>query len=94
MELIKNSYDADAKNIEVSLNDIFSDDGEILIKDDGSGMSYEKIINVWLEPATPDKRAKGEQTFSDCFNRRFLGEKGIGRFAVHRLGENRTNYSC
>jgi len=87
VELIKNSYDADATNIDLSLNDILSENGEILIKDDGVGMSFEKIVNVWLEPATPDKKSKGTNAFSSCFTRRFLGEKGIGRFAVHRLGE-------
>lgn len=87
VELIKNSYDADAKEIDIRLNNIFLNNGEITVKDDGQGMTYEKIINVWLEPATPDKKANSEQTFSKCFKRRFLGEKGIGRFAVHRLGE-------
>lgn len=87
VELIKNSYDADATEIEIHLNDIFSKNGEILIRDSGTGMTYEKVVNVWLEPATPDKKSKGEQTFSACFKRRFLGEKGIGRFAVHRLGD-------
>lgn len=87
VELIKNSYDADAHDIKIKLNNIFIEDGEIIIEDDGTGMTYEKVINVWLEPATPDKKAKGEQTFSSCFKRRYLGEKGIGRFAVHRLGE-------
>jgi hypothetical protein len=86
VELIKNSFDADAQNIDLTLNNIFSNDGEIIIKDDGSGMTYEKIINVWLEPATPDKKSKNNNTFSKCFQRRLLGEKGIGRFAVHRLG--------
>jgi signal transduction histidine kinase len=87
VELIKNSYDADAEKIEIHLNDILDDQGEIIVKDFGTGMTYEKIINVWLEPATPDKKSKGGQTFSLCYKRRFLGEKGIGRFAVHRLGE-------
>lgn len=87
VELIKNSYDADAEKIDIRLNDIYSAKGEIVVSDDGAGMTYEKIINVWLEPATPDKKSTGEKTFSTCFKRRFLGEKGIGRFAVHRLGE-------
>lgn len=87
VELIKNSYDADAKNIDIRLNNIFLKNGDITVMDDGQGMTYEKVINVWLEPATPDKKASNEQTFSKCFKRRFLGEKGIGRFAVHRLGE-------
>jgi len=87
VELIKNSYDADAEKIDIRLNDVYSTSGEIIVSDDGAGMTYEKIINVWLEPATPDKKSTGAQTFSTCFKRRFLGEKGIGRFAVHRLGE-------
>lgn len=87
VELIKNSYDADSLNIEIELNNIFSESGEIIIKDDGLGMSYEKIVNVWLEPATPDKKSKSEKKYSQCFQRRLLGEKGIGRFAAHRLGD-------
>ena len=87
VELIKNSYDADAFEIDVILNDILSDSGEIIVKDNGCGMSYEKIINVWLEPATPDKKSNSERTYSSCYLRRLLGEKGIGRFAVHRLGD-------
>ena len=87
VELIKNSYDADAFEIDVILNDILTDSGEIVVKDNGCGMSYEKIINVWLEPATPDKKSNAERTYSSCYLRRLLGEKGIGRFAVHRLGD-------
>jgi signal transduction histidine kinase len=86
VELIKNSFDADSLNIELKLNNIFSSNGEIIVKDDGSGMTYDKIINVWLEPATPDKKSKTNTSYSNCFERRLLGEKGIGRFAVHRLG--------
>lgn len=86
VELIKNSYDADALNVEIELNNIFSSNGEIIIKDDGLGMSYEKIVNVWLEPATPDKKNILRNKFSKCYERRLLGEKGIGRFAAHRLG--------
>ncbi len=86
VELVKNSFDADAQKIELSLNNIFTASGEIIIKDDGSGMTFDKIINVWLEPATPDKKSKGNTSFSNCFERKLLGEKGIGRFAVHRLG--------
>ncbi|WP_321435762.1 sensor histidine kinase [uncultured Bacteroides sp.] len=87
VELIKNSFDADSKNIKIQFNDIFSNSGEIIIKDDGCGMSFDKINNVWLEPATPDKKSNSQPTFSSLYGRRMLGEKGIGRFAVHRLGD-------
>lgn len=99
VELIKNSYDADSTEIEIELNNIFHDSGEIIIKDNGLGMSYEKVTTVWLEPATPDKKSKGNPKYSYCFQRRLLGEKGIGRFAAHRLGDNielstRARSSC
>ncbi|QNR83422.1 ATP-binding protein [Pedobacter riviphilus] len=88
VELIKNSYDADARNIDIELNDIFSESGEIIVRDDGLGMTHEKIVDVWLEPATPDKKDSINKKFSICSKRRLLGEKGIGRFAAHRLGNN------
>lgn len=88
VELIKNSYDADSTEVEIELNSIFSENGSIIIKDDGVGMSFDKIVNVWLEPATPDKKSNIEKKFSSRFKRRLLGEKGIGRFAAHRLGNN------
>jgi signal transduction histidine kinase len=90
VELIKNSYDADSTKLKIFLKSIFSDLGSIIVTDNGVGMSYDKIVKVWLEPATPDKKSKGQTTFSTYYGRRYLGEKGIGRFAVHRLGEKIT----
>jgi signal transduction histidine kinase len=89
VELVKNSYDAEAKKVTISFNNITNEKGEIIVEDDGCGMTEAKIKNVWLEPATPDKRSKdGEKKlYTPCFERRYLGEKGIGRFAAHRLGE-------
>jgi signal transduction histidine kinase len=85
-ELIKNSYDADASEVDVILNDITSTEaGEILIKDDGIGMSKGTILNTWLEIGTLSK-SKDEKRMSPG-GRRYLGEKGIGRFAVHKLGK-------
>jgi len=87
VELVKNSYDADATEVTIKLIDIQdSGKGKIIIEDNGTGITYEKIKNVWLEPATPDKKRKEKERYSNCFNRKLLGEKGIGRFAVHKLG--------
>ena len=88
VELVKNSYDADATEVTIKLIDIQdSRKGKIIIEDNGRGITYEKIKNVWLEPATPDKKKEEKERYSKCFNRKLLGEKGIGRFAVHKLGE-------
>jgi len=89
VELVKNSYDADSVQVDINLNNIDTEKGEIIIKDIGIGMSKEKIQNVWLEPATPDKKGENKAAFySKIFKRRYLGEKGIGRFAAHRLGNS------
>ena len=90
LELIKNSYDADASlcNIEMRRPDC-TDRGEIIIEDDGEGMDYETLTSAWLEIGTSykdDLREHGSSRRSRKYKRLRLGEKGIGRFGVHRLG--------
>jgi signal transduction histidine kinase len=83
-ELVKNSYDADATFFRVSLKDVSKPDIAWLeIRDDGHGMSRETVLKAWVEPATSFKRERG--TLSPK-GRILLGEKGVGRFAVDKLG--------
>lgn len=85
-ELIKNSYDADANDVSLVLLNIDKDDGEIEIEDDGFGMDFDTVTNIWMEPAHGHK---GEARIKDIRTpkgRLPVGEKGVGRFAVHRLG--------
>jgi anti-sigma regulatory factor (Ser/Thr protein kinase) len=92
VELIKNSYDADAKNVKILLENVIDkDNGSISIIDDGHGMDLDTILKVWLEPAT-DYRILEKQKYDKLDSkpplfRVKLGEKGIGRFAVHKLGK-------
>ena len=90
LELIKNSYDADASTCLVSITDPTStEDGKIVVEDDGHGMSYETLTSAWLEIGTSDKidRNKPDRPYrSPTFGRLPLGEKGIGRLGAHRLG--------
>ena len=87
-ELLKNSYDADATQATVTLNNIERpDEATIVVEDDGSGMTLDTVINAWLEPGTDYRaRQKSEGHRSPRFGRLPMGEKGIGRFAVHKLG--------
>ncbi|MDP9211491.1 MAG: ATP-binding protein [Thermoproteota archaeon] len=93
VELIKNSHDADAQTCEVTLKDIDSkDSGEIIIKDDGVGMSFDVVEKIWLEPGADfkDLVLKGGQLplgLTYPAKRTPIGEKGIGRFGVHKLGD-------
>lgn len=88
MELIKNSYDADSKDCNIIFEDPENPiSGKITITDHGDGMDLDIIKNVWLEIGTPNKdKQKKESVRSKKFNRLPLGEKGIGRLGVHRLG--------
>ncbi|SUJ01071.1 DNA mismatch repair enzyme (predicted ATPase) [Sphingobacterium spiritivorum] len=58
IELVKNSYDADASRVDIIFEYKKIDSEEALvitIKDDGHGMSFDTLINKWLVPATNDK---------------------------------------
>jgi len=93
-ELIKNSYDAYAKKVCVKFYDIDKTSiGKIEITDDGDGMTLDTVTNVWMQPGTDNKKKiyeeKKEYTPSDDEIFRLpLGEKGIGRFGVYKLGNS------
>ncbi len=82
-ELVKNSYDADSTSVTICLNDILSKEGEIIIEDSGNGMTPEIIEKAWLTIGTDYKRK--ELKISPIFHRVSMGNKGVGRLAVHRL---------
>lgn len=86
-ELVKNCYDANSKGVDIIFENITSinSDSRIIIKDDGYGMTFDDIQNKWMVIGTSNKRVN---PYSPApFNRRCVGEKGIGRFAVDKLGE-------
>ncbi|OAZ04822.1 ATP-binding protein [Flavobacterium succinicans] len=85
-ELVKNSYDADATEIKVTFVDLNTPNQKIIIEDDGHGMSPNIIENVWLTIGTDFKRGKNRKV-SKKFNRVSLGNKGVGRLAVHKLAK-------
>ena len=91
LELVKNSYDAGATKCVVDFNfDIFGSLIEISISDNGSGMSLDTIENIWLVIGTDNKKNK---LISHRHGRLPLGEKGIGRLGVHKLGNDIKLYS-
>ena len=88
LELIKNAYDACANKVTIRMKNVDNPSiGEIIIEDDGWGMDYDLVKDVWLQPGTTYKKNQlnDESYISPC-NRIPLGEKGIGRFGVHKLG--------
>lgn len=87
-ELVKNCYDANATSVTVDLQNVSSknkEDRKIIISDNGTGMSFADIRDKWMVVGTNSKRTK--QYSDPPFNRKLVGEKGVGRFAVDKLGE-------
>lgn len=81
IELVKNAYDADSKYCFL----LFDNESEtpcIYLLDFGCGMAAETIINSWMRIGT-DEKLYDEYSKN---GRVKSGAKGIGRFALNRLG--------
>ena len=85
-ELVKNSYDADASSVAITI-DLNAVDPCVKVEDNGCGMSLSVITGAWLEVGTDSKRATQNRKRSELFNRLPLGEKGVGRLAVQKIGK-------
>ncbi len=78
IELIKNTYDADAKKCVVYYEDVT---GRLFIIDNGIGMNKNILINNWMTIGNSNKK-NNVYTKAGRVN---TGEKGIGRFALDRI---------
>jgi len=97
LELIKNSYDADASYVSIEINtsgrylaeELFYTDhsGFILVEDDGFGMSEETIMKSWLLISYSQKRELKEARKKTPKGRTPLGDKGLGRLSTQRLAD-------
>ena len=85
IELVKNAYDADSPSVSIKIVPPSSKfNGRVIITDVGHGMTYDNLINNWLEPATDSKL---NQNKSRSGQRTVLGAKGVGRFASASIGK-------
>lgn len=91
-ELVKNSYDAFAKNVVIT----FADD-KIIIADNGKGMSLDDLKDKWLflaysgkKDGSEDAANEKQKSYRDKIKRYYAGAKGVGRFSCDRLGQYLT----
>ncbi len=86
LELVKNSYDAHAQKVIITIQD-----DTLIIADNGKGMSKDDILNKWLFVAYSAKRDGTEdKSYRSKFTRNYAGAKGIGRMSCDRLAQNLT----
>jgi len=95
IELVKNCYDADSPIVDITFSGeievkkegkkitkyLKKENASLIIYDEGKGMDFPTITSAWMEPATNFKKKSENQNQ----NRKFTGEKGIGRFASAKL---------
>ena len=82
LELVKNSYDADATECSIEMQDSTLPGGTIIIRDNGTGMESDDIINGWLVLGSSIKNSNKKTKLG----RLPSGSKGLGRLAALRLG--------
>lgn len=97
LELIKNSFDAGSKSVDVIFKNLkhnkdlnssdntrgheLKDFSKLFIVDNGSGMTLNDIEDKWLNIAYSSKKYEKPK-----YNRIPAGAKGVGRFSCDRLG--------
>ncbi len=84
IELIKNSYDAGAKRVIVTVQPVTEKQpGYIKVQDDGQGMGLADFKRIFMFAGYSERSKQAENAV-----RVPTGEKGIGRFATDRLGRH------
>jgi signal transduction histidine kinase len=79
-ELVKNAFDADASTVHIQINQ-----DDIVVEDNGHGMTDTEFRSFWMRIGSPHK---SKQRFSKTLKRPLTGSKGVGRLAVQFLGSS------
>ena len=88
-ELISNSYDADAENVEIRIN---YDEKVVTVIDDGTGMNHDELNQNFLVIGRNRRKAEGTG-FSRAKKRKVTGKKGLGKLAVFGIANTIEVYS-
>jgi len=84
VELVKNAYDADSTDVEITFRVYDENHLTIIVEDHGHGMTKDIVVNKWLVPSTDDKLHRRKSP-----NGRVMqGRKGVGRYAASILGSD------
>lgn len=78
-EVVANSWDADAHNVSIDI-----DNDKVVIVDDGIGMDLEAVNKRFLSVGYDKRTTEGG---SSALTRPFMGRKGIGKLSLFSLAE-------
>jgi len=88
-ELVKNAFDAHAKRVDITFENLGSEDARLIIRDNGKGMNKDDLEKKWLFVAYSAKK-DGTEDYRERIrsSRVYAGAKGIGRFSCDKLGRH------
>jgi len=83
-ELVSNAWDAEATKVEILIpTEPITSESEIVVADNGTGMSDEEIRSAYLIVGRDRRKKEGrDMTPSPEFGRKIMGRKGIGKFSA------------
>lgn len=88
-EVVANSYDADATEVNI---DIFND--KVIITDNGCGMTEDEINNKYLMVGYQKRKGPNGIVNTPVYKRKVMGRKGIGKLSLMSIAKNIEVYTC
>ncbi|WP_167492175.1 ATP-binding protein [Leptospira koniambonensis] len=86
-ELISNAYDADATEVNIRIpTGQLSKDSEIIIEDNGSGISLNEINSTYLNLGR-NRRDDPSTAITPVHKRKVMGRKGIGKLSAFGIAD-------
>lgn len=80
-ELVANAWDANAHRVDIAIpTGLVTDDSEIIVTDDGDGMSDSDVRNAYLIMGR-DRREEEKTDVTPGLGRKVMGRKGIGKLS-------------
>ena len=88
-ELVANGWDANATKVEITIPEdrIKEQTSEIIISDDGIGMSDEEVRKKYLIVGRDRRENEGDDVTSSPYYRKVMGRKGIGKFSAFGIAK-------
>ena len=87
-ELVANGWDANATKVEIEIPEKPIDErSEIIISDDGMGMSDEDVRNKYLIVGRDRREKEQSDQTPPPQNRKIMGRKGIGKFSAFGIAK-------
>ncbi|MFG2263399.1 ATP-binding protein [Streptomyces sp. NPDC048720] len=94
-ELVSNAWDAGASRVEITVPEgTYSDTSQIIVADDGDGMTEDEIREGYLVVGRDRRAAEETDERREPPHRKYMGRKGIGKFSGFGIARRIEVESC